>query len=214
MAVRTRAKQRVRFSARAFVASFLLLSGVVVGLSGVYLYTPGFAAHIIGLRFLGLDFRHWAILHTVFSVFFVLFAAFHVIYNWRPLLRYLSGRVHAVPRWYREAGLSLAVVLLLSFSSWAYVFPAGPLWEFRTTLRVAWVDWGMGSLSVADLAKKVRASTDQVLKRFAKYGVKACPEDRLSELAERVGVHVYDLYQIARGRRPLNRPKGGDAGAS
>ena len=196
------------------MASFLLLSGVVVGLSGVYLYTPGFAAHIIGLRFLGLDFRHWAILHTVFSVFFVLFAGFHVVYNWRPLLRYLSGRVHAAPRWYREAGLSLAVVLLFSLSSWAYVFPAGPLWEFRTPLRVAWVDWGMGALSVAELAKRVRASTDQVLKRLAKYGVKARPEDRLSELAERVGVHVYDLYQIARGRRPLNRPKGGNAGAS
>lgn len=193
---------RKRFQWRAFATILLFLSMLAVALSGVYLYTPGFIASVINLNFLGINFRQWAILHTVFALVFVLLAAWHIVYNWRPLLNYLKGKARQAFRYRRELLLSLGIALFFSVTSAVDWPPSSTIWNYRYALRKVWVAWGFSHMTVADLAKNRHVPVEVALKRLKKYGLKAEAATNLAELASASKYTAYDLYLIVSGRKP------------
>jgi len=193
---------RGRFQWRAFVANLLLFSAFAEIVSGVYLYTPGYIANVIGFNFLGLNFRQWAIGHTVFGLVFLLVALWHAFYNWRPIIRYLTGKARVVLGHRRELLGSLLLVLFFSVTSIANWPPSGPIWDYRYTLREYWLAWGFTRMTVAELAENTRVPVAKAVARLKKYGVEARPDSNLAELAQDSRYSAYDLYLIVRGRRP------------
>ena len=202
-------RRKGRFQWRAFAANLLLISALIEIISGVYLYTPGYIANVIRLNFLWMDFRQWAIWHTVFGLVFLVAAVWHIVYNWRPIVRYLTGKARAAFLWKRELLWSAVVVLFFSVTSIANWPPSGPIWDYRYTLREAWVAWGFTRMSVKDLAENRNIPVDTAIARLKKYGIEARPDSNLAELARRSGYTAYDLYLIVRGRKPQHAPSGG-----
>ena len=196
---------RRRFQWRPFAANLLLISALVEIVSGVYLYTPGYIASVINFNFLGLNFRQWAIVHTVFGLVFLIVAVWHIVYNWRPIVRYVTGRARAAFGYRREHLWSLLVVLFFSVTSIANWPPSGPIWDYRYTLREYWVAWGFTRMTVADLAENRNVPVEKAIARLKKYGIEASPDSNLAELAKNSKYTAYDLYLIVRGRRPQTR---------
>ena len=194
-----------RFGWRPFAVNLLAIAALVEIVSGVYLYTPGYIANVINFHFLGLTFRQWAIVHTVFGLVFLIAAVGHIVYNWRPIVRYLVSRAKGVLAHRRELWASLLVVLFFSVTSIANWPPSGPLWDYRYTLREYWVAWGFTRMTVEDLAKNRHVPVEKAIARLKKYGIEARPDSNLAELAKNSKYTAYDLYLIVRGRRPQTR---------
>ena len=208
MSVLAAKRRRTRFSWRAFAVGLLFISTLVEIVSGVYLYTPGYIANVIEFNFLWLTFRQWAILHTVFGLVFLVVAVWHIVYNWKPIVRYLTGYAKKALSWRRELFWSGVVVLFFTVTSIAEWPPSGPIWDYRYTLREYWVAWGFTRMTVEDLAKNRNVPIEKALKRLEKYGVEATPDANLAELSRRSGYRAYDLYLIVRGRKPEHPPAG------
>ncbi len=196
---------RRRFQWRAFAANLLLFSALAEVVSGVFLYTPGFIAHVIGFNFLGLNFRQWAIGHTVFGLVFLIAALWHVFYNWRPIVRYVTGQARVVLGHRRELLGSVLLALFFSVTSIANWPPSATIWDYRYTLREYWLNWGFSRMTVAELAGNTRVPVGKAVARLKKYGIEARPESNLAELVRNSQYTAYDLYLIVRGRRPETR---------
>ena len=200
-ATRTK-RRRSRFNWRALVGNLLLISGLIEIISGIYLYTPGYIATVIEWNFLGLTFRQWAIVHTVFGLVFVIAAVWHIVYNWKPIVRYLKGAAAKAVSYRRELFWSTLVVLFFSVTSIADWPPSGPIWDYRYTLREYWVAWGFRDMTLEQLAENRRVPIEKAISRLEKYGIKAEPDSNLAELAKNSKYTAYDIYLIVRGRRP------------
>ncbi len=86
---------RIRRSTwRGFTSVLALMSFVVVLVSGVVLFfvPPGRVANWSNIQLLGLSKTQWQLLHTSFSLLFVLAAILHLAFNWRPMVTYFKSR--------------------------------------------------------------------------------------------------------------------------
>ncbi len=77
---------------RKFVSLFLLYCLVVMIVSGIVLYIMphGRVAYWTGWRFLGLDKDQWDAVHTIFGFLMVIFGIWHVILNWKNIVKYIE----------------------------------------------------------------------------------------------------------------------------
>lgn len=206
MPVRPEARRKPPFNWRVFVGAALFWTLLVDLVSGVFVFSPGHGGSLIGIRPLGLGFSAWAAWHTIIGFLLIAVATYHVIFNWRPLVNYFRQKAGGLLR--PEFGLSLLLAVYLALAT-AFAWPPAPqIWGLRTPLNAAWYAHRLGGETVAELAKLLHASPEKVLARWARYGVKAAPGDRLAEVSRKSSYPVYDLYQIARGRKPVLRAKG------
>ncbi|MCX6247205.1 MAG: DUF4405 domain-containing protein [Bacteroidetes bacterium] len=74
---------RKPFNKRAFISTALVVSGLLLPISGLM-------NHL--LQFEGLTFaRHfWMSVHDISGILFVLFSILHISYNWRALINYVK----------------------------------------------------------------------------------------------------------------------------
>jgi len=111
-------KQRARFVWRTFTSVFLAACflGAVASGSVLFLSPPGRVANWTNWTIGGLAKHDWIALHVCFSAVFLVVAAFHVFFNWRPLVSYFRDRIS------RRLGLRaewVTAVALASLTGWA-----------------------------------------------------------------------------------------------
>ena len=93
---------------RAFVSFVVLLSFIVLTVTGLVLY----AWRAIGSReFLGLTRGAWNAVHTSISYLAILAAAAHTWLNWEVLVSYVRRRTNAARSHLRECALALGLVV-------------------------------------------------------------------------------------------------------
>jgi hypothetical protein len=108
-----------RFSLRALVSFTILISFVVIVVSGLALYIKpqGKVASWQSWRVLGLTKGGWESLHTLTCVTFLIFVVLHIVLNWRSITSYLRNSVESGLNNLLEAGVALVIVLLVVLSS-------------------------------------------------------------------------------------------------
>ncbi len=106
------------FNLKPFISFLTTFSFLGLALSGFILYIrpEGSLARWVGWRALGVDKSGWERIHIIFCVLFVLAAIFHLILNFRAIIRYLTigisdGRKNILEM---VAALLLAGLLLLT----------------------------------------------------------------------------------------------------
>ena len=85
------------FNYRAFIALSLLLSGIGLPVTGIAL----------AVQHGGTENHSWAHAHAIFALVFTVFAIWHLILNWRPLIKYI--------RISREVIFSIVIIAVLIF---------------------------------------------------------------------------------------------------
>ncbi len=191
-----------RFNWRAFFSLYVVISFVVMIVTGLVLFVapPGRVATWAEWTLGGLTKVQWQALHTTFTTFFVVAAAFHVYFNWRILVSYLKNKFHqGVPR-KRELGWSAAAALALVTLTLGQVPPVGYIMDASEAASASWSGPSTEPpvphaelLTLAKLAETVKVPAERFLAKLDAAGLSAgAPDATLGEIAE-----VHDLTPAA-----------------
>jgi len=125
------------FNTKAFISFTTFLSFIILILSGICLYVSpsGEIAREMNWKLLSLSREAWRGMHITFSIFFIAFIIFHLIYNWKVLFAYLKNKLTKKLVFKKEFCLALLIVgILLLFSAFQW-FPFSKLLEWRDVIK-------------------------------------------------------------------------------
>ncbi|MDD3178819.1 MAG: DUF4405 domain-containing protein [Opitutaceae bacterium] len=117
----------------AFAFTMLLVSGIMLFLS-----PPGRVANWTGWTLLGLSKTQWTGLHIWFSSAFLVMVAFHLFYNWRPLVSYFKDRLTRQVGFRREWMAAAALSAVIAAGTLAQVPPFSTLLAWNEGFKESW----------------------------------------------------------------------------
>ena len=125
------------FQGRRFISLVLFLSFVLLAFSGLALYLrpEGSIAHWTGWSLLGINKKGWEGVHTFFCITFLLAAAVHLAFNWKLILRYLSGGIDTNRRIRRELIAAAGLVIIVLALAILRIPPASKVMEWRSAIK-------------------------------------------------------------------------------
>lgn len=193
-----------RFNWRAFFSLYVVISFVVMAVTGLVLFAtpPGRVANWSEWRLAGLTKEEWQAIHTTFTLVFLVAASFHVYYNWNILLSYLRNRMRqGVPRKRELAWSAVAATALLALTL-ADVPPVSYIMETSETLSASWSTSTTEPpvphaelLTLAKLADTVKVPIERISVKLEAAGIDRGADDAtVGEIAERAGLTPSELY--------------------
>jgi hypothetical protein len=129
------------FSWRIFISFGLLLSFLMLLVSGVILYIspPGRVANWTNWRMLGLTKNGWINQHTIFSFTFAILSIFHLFFiNWKAFLSYLKTKASRGLKSPLELFVSLSLALLFGFGTYFSFQPFSAVIDFGDSVSGSW----------------------------------------------------------------------------
>jgi hypothetical protein len=167
----------------------------------------GRVAYWIKWNFLGLEKDQWGNIHLFSGLLFLVAGGFHLYYNWKPLMRYLSGRVETGLRYKRELMISSLIFLwIIASGIWALpplVFVA----DLSEAIKSAWVTsaeleppFGHAErVSLKTFCKKQGIPLDQAMAELREAGFKVnSPDKTLGNIADSKGTSGMGVYAVIR----------------
>ncbi len=198
------------FTWRAFVTFYVVLSFLVIAVTGIVLFItpPGRIANWSDWRLLGFSKSQWQSVHTIFSFIFVVAASFHLFFNWRVILGYIARRINEGINKRRELALSLTVGIIVFVMAADGTVPFGTVMAWGEEIRNSWSTPATEPpvphaelLSVARLAGEMKLPVDELMHRLAAAGI--APESAGVTIKDLAAQHamtpkqVYDRAGIA-----------------
>jgi hypothetical protein len=195
---------------RAFVTFYVILSFVIIAVSGLVLFIspPGRVANWSQWTFGALQKADWQAVHTVFTLLFLGAIALHLYFNWRVILNYLRRKVGEGLHRGKEMGLALAVgaaVLVLTIVGFP---PFSTVMTFGEQVKNSWSDpateppvphaelW-----TVTKFAETNKMTVDQAMDNLRQAGMTAPGTDvTLQSLATVYKVTPRQVYLKALGQ--------------
>ena len=126
-----------KFNTKAFISFTTFLSFIILLLSGIGLYVSpsGEIAREITWKLFSLSREAWRGMHITFSILFIVFIVFHMIYNWKVFCAYLKNKLTKKLVFKKEFCLAILIVgILLIFSTFQW-FPFNKLLEWREAIK-------------------------------------------------------------------------------
>jgi hypothetical protein len=118
-----------------WIFTVLLITGTVL-----FIVPQGRIAYWTEWQFIGLGKEGWGNIHILFGVLFIIIGVWHLIYNWKPFLKYLRRKVEETIRPSRELGVTLGLAIILTAVSVAELPPASWLFDLNSMIKASWVD--------------------------------------------------------------------------
>jgi hypothetical protein len=207
------------WSGRAFTSVSSLVSFILLCFTGTILYIEphGRVAYWTKWSFLGLEKDQWGNIHIFSGLSFLVVGGFHLYYNWKPLIKYLSDKIETALRYKRELVIcSLTFLWIVVSGVWALP-PLTYVADLGETIKNSWVTspeleppFGHAELvSLKIFCKKQRIPLDQAMAELRKAGFKVNnPDDTLVEIAESEGTSGMGVYgvikKLERGPEAMN----------
>lgn len=196
------------FKFKNFISLTLLLTFVILFLSGIVLYIrpEGSIASWTGWTLIGLSKKGWEGIHTLFAALFIIVSIVHICYNWKALLSYLRSRFAGTLQLKRELLASTAFVvvfLVLVAAQWQ------PLWqimEWRSFLKegshvytVFPPESDFEEKRLTEIASMLDLSSGELLQMMAELDfVVTSPEQKLSDVARENMTSPEKIYDALR----------------
>ena len=195
------------WSGRAFISLCSLVSFILLCLTGIILYTEpqGRVAYWIKWHFLSLEKDQWTSIHIYSGLLFLVAGAFHVYYNWGPLIKYLSGKIESALRYKRELILSSIIFIWIAASGIWSLPPLVYVSDLGGVIKDSWVTspeleppFGHAELvSLQTFCKKQWIPLDQAMLELRNAGFTvANAKSTLSEIAESKRTSGMGVYEV------------------
>ncbi len=196
-----------KFNTRGFVALLTTFTFVVMVITGVVLYIEphGRVAYWTNWRLLGLGKNHWDGIHIVTSFVFLIAAGFHTYFNWKQLVRYLSGKVREGLRQWRELGIAAAIVTVSVVGAAASWIPFSWLLDLNDMAKSSWATdasenppFGHAEMvSLASLSQKLGLDENKAVQNLEDAGMRVDGTSQtVVEVAEQNGVPPQEVFRI------------------
>jgi hypothetical protein len=118
------------------VTSFLIMT-----ITGIVLYfTPqGRVAYWVNWKFFGLTKTEWGNIHIISSIAFAIAGAFHIYFNWKPIMNYFSGKIANTLKYRKELAVASILSVFIIVGSIYLLPPFNYVIDFSEYLKSAWV---------------------------------------------------------------------------
>lgn len=130
-----------RLHKRGLTSLFTLFGFSIMAITGLVLYIvpQGRIAYWTDWRFLGLSKTDWDNIHVLASILFLVSGAFHIYFNWKPLVNYLKNKVSGGIKLKRELAITTIVSILVVVSATWQLPPLAYLNELSEAAKNAWI---------------------------------------------------------------------------
>ena len=210
------------WSGRAFISLCSLVSFILLCFTGVILYLEphGRVAYWTKWHFLNLEKDQWGNIHIYSGLLFLVTGGFHIYYNWKPLMKYLSGKIESALRYKRELLISIIIFIWITVSGIWSLPPLVYVSDMGELIKNSWVKspeleppFGHAELvSLQTFCKKQRIPLDQAMLALRDAGFTVdSPKSTLSEIAESKrtsGMGVYEVIKKLEAKPQAMKPGG------
>ena len=210
------------WSGRAFTSLCSLVSFILLCFTGVILYLEphGRVAYWTKWHFLNLEKDQWGNIHIYSGLLFLVTGGFHIYYNWKPLMKYLSGKIESALRYKRELLISIIIFIWITVSGIWSLPPLVYISDMGEVIKNSWVKspeleppFGHAELvSLQTFCKKQRIPLDQAMLALRDAGFTVdSPKSTLSEIAESKrtsGMGVYEVIKKLEAKPQAMKPGG------
>jgi hypothetical protein len=205
------------------LTSLLTLAGfLIMSVTGLVLYVvpQGRIAYWTDWTFLRLTKSNWGDIHILSSILFVIAGAFHVYFNWKPLMSYLRDRIRGGVKLKKEIAISAAAMVLVTVSGIYKLPPLSYLVELNEAIKAAWIvskeyepPFGHAELlSLRVFCKKTGIRFEAAQAELKRRGLKGVGPDRTVEQIARANrISPMDLYRMVQ-QLEVQQPEQGASG--
>ena len=195
------------WSGRAFTSLCSLVSFILIVFTAIILYIEphGRVAYWIKWNFLGLEKDQWGNIHIFSGLLFLVAGGFHLYYNWKHLIGYLSSKITTGLRYKRELLISSLIFLWVIASGIWSLPPLIYVADLGEVIKRSWVTspeleppFGHAELvSLKTFSKKQGIPLDRAMAELRKAGFKVNnPGNTLDNIAESKGTSGMGVYAV------------------
>ena len=209
--------EQKKFNIRGFVSFTLLISFIVISVTGIVLYIvpPGRVAFWINWTLLGMNKDAWGAVHTIFSFLFIVIAAVHLYYNWGIFMSYLRSRVIKGLRLKRELAASVMLTVIIFAGILFELPPFSTTMDYGESIKES---WGEGQdpapaphtelKTLEEVVDESGMRLENVLQKLERNGVTVeNPGETLKTIASNNDISPSELFRI------IQKREGGGHGA-
>lgn len=203
---------------RGLTSFFTLFGFIIMSITGLVLYVvpAGRVAYWTNWGLLGMSITDWENIHILSSLLFVVAGAFHIYFNWRPLVNYFKDKARRGVKLRRELVISsiLSVIIIVG-SIWPFP-PLSYLLDFNQWIKTTWVvqddyepPFGHAELLTLNVfTKKMDIDLGQATRELKANGVEF---DSVDETLEAIGlrneISPMNLYLMIKKFEPVPEPE-------
>ncbi len=192
---------------RPFTSLCSLVSFILLLLTAIILYIVphGRVAYWTKWTLFGLEKDQWGNIHIFSGLLFLVAGGFHLYYNWKPLIGYLSGKIETGLRYKRELMIaSLIFLWILASGIWSLP-PLVYVADLGEAIKSSWVTspeleppFGHAELvSLKTFCKKQGIPLDQAMAELRVAGFKVDnPGETLGYIADSKGTSGMGVYEV------------------
>ena len=195
------------WNGRAFTSLCSLVSFILLCFTGITLYFEphGRVAYWIRWHFLSLEKDQWGNIHIYSGLLFLIACGFHIYYNWKPLIKYLSGKIENALRYKRELLISSIIFVWITVSGIWSLPPLVYVTDLGEVLKNSWVTspeleppFGHAEqVSLQTFCKKQRIPLDKAMLELRNAGFTVdSPKSTLVEIAESKQTSGMGVYEV------------------
>jgi hypothetical protein len=196
-----------KWNGRAFTSLCSAVSFILLCFTGIIIYAEphGRVAYWINWQFLSLSKDQWGNIHVYSGLLFLLAGSFHIYYNWKPLINYLSGKIENSFRYKRELAISSVVFMWIAVSGIWTLPPLAYVTDLGESIKNSWVTspeleppFGHAELvSLQTFSKKQQIPLDQAMLELRNAGFTVnSPKSTLAEIAQSKRTSAMGVYKV------------------
>jgi len=180
----------------------------------LYIVPHGRVAYWTKWTLLGLEKDQWGNIHIFSGLLFLVAGGFHLYYNWKPLINYLSNKIETGLRYQRELMITSLICLWIIASGIWSLPPLAYVAVLGEAIKSSWVTsadleppFGHAELvSLKTLCKKQGIPLDQAMAELREAGFKVDnPGMTIGNIADSRGTSGMGVYQVIKKLEP--KPK-------
>lgn len=203
---------------RGLTSFFTLFGFLIMSVTGLVLYIvpAGRIAYWVNWEMLGLTKTDWGNIHILSSVLFIMAGAFHIYFNWKPLMHYFRNKARKSVKLGRELIISLLIsVWIITSAIWPFP-PLSYLIDFNEWIKTTWIvedayepPFGHAELlSLKIFTKKMDIDLDMAVRELKANGIQFdSVEETLEVIAEENRISPMELYIMIQKFEPAPEPE-------
>ncbi len=200
----------MKVNTRAFLSLFLLLTMIMVSVSGIILAIApsGNVASVIDFKVFGLDKTAWENIHTIFGYAMIIAICFHLKYNWRVLVgsfRKYVGKIKKIRL--LEFIIAVALFLFIFIGTMYNIPPMSSVLNLGENLKTSWeskvesegVVVVKGYMTVEEACKAWNVDLNYALKKLKEVYPDVSPTTTLRTIMTETKLHISDIETLVKG---------------
>lgn len=194
------------FHGRGLTSLAVVTSFLIMTVTGIVLYfTPhGRVAYWVKWELIGLTRTEWNNIHIISSIVFASAGAFHIYFNWKAIINYLSGKIAGSLKYKREMTMAAVLSVFIIAGSIYLIPPLNYVIDFSEYLKNSWVrsreyepPFGHAErVTLKTFAKRMEIDPSLAKQRLMKHNIYPEKTETLKNITERHGIKPIDILKI------------------